>query len=325
MKHRVFRDLFITFILLIPVILCSGEGQIDISTAPFTISNPGSYIVVKDLIVAQTGKHAITIESDDVTVDLGGHTIKGPGKTAGNVGSGIYINGAENVTVKNGTIRDWRKFAINASSSNYCRFENITCRENYTGIATGNNCILINNICTNNSEEGIWCYGGSVVKNNVCSNNKTGILANGSHLENNTCTGNETGISTDSSIVLNNLVQSNTGVGINIYNATSARGNNCFYNYKHGIEAGFRCTIQKNTCSFNGTDPSNEGYGIYISTGQCSVIENELIENDKGLVCKDVNNYIAQNRAQGHGGAANDYDIVTGNTLGAGDLANVSF
>jgi len=70
---------------------------------PEVITRPGSYIVV-DNIDASAGGTAIRIQADDVTLDLGGYTIWGPG---GRQGFGIEIAGAANVTVRNGHLQDF--------------------------------------------------------------------------------------------------------------------------------------------------------------------------------------------------------------------------
>lgn len=82
-----------------------GDGCLAISSAPFTISNPGSYCLTKDISIT-TGT-AIQINSSDVTLDLGGHTLNG--LSSGSSTSAAAITDAytlrRNITVRNGTIR----------------------------------------------------------------------------------------------------------------------------------------------------------------------------------------------------------------------------
>src|SRR4030095_6606576 len=47
------------------------EPRTPISTLPFTISSPGSYYVTSNL-TGVAGQHGITINADNVTLDLGG-------------------------------------------------------------------------------------------------------------------------------------------------------------------------------------------------------------------------------------------------------------
>jgi nitrous oxidase accessory protein NosD len=63
---------------------------------------PGSYVLSNDLVVT-TAEPALTIRANNVTVDLNGHEVSGPGT---NSGTGILIQGASGVRLKNGYIRD---------------------------------------------------------------------------------------------------------------------------------------------------------------------------------------------------------------------------
>src|SRR5436853_6905176 len=50
------------------------EARTPISSAPFTITNPGSYYVTTNLTVSSG--NAVTIATNDVTLDLNGFTIR---------------------------------------------------------------------------------------------------------------------------------------------------------------------------------------------------------------------------------------------------------
>ena len=78
------------------------EPRTIISSVPFTISAPGSYYLSNNLTVA-TG-NAITIATNNVTLDLNGFTLSST--AAGANGSGVLINGAgENISIKDGVIQ----------------------------------------------------------------------------------------------------------------------------------------------------------------------------------------------------------------------------
>lgn len=81
--------------------LADAEARVPISAAPFTITNPGSYYLTRNL--TSTGQ-GIVIRADRVTLDLNGFFLQGPGS-----GYGIHIAGATNnprrdIAVRNGTI-----------------------------------------------------------------------------------------------------------------------------------------------------------------------------------------------------------------------------
>ena len=88
------------------------EPRIPISQAdiPLTISTPGSYYLTEDVTAAGT---AITVVVDDVTIDLAGFALVGPGS---GTNYGIYMSGRSNVEIRNGTVRDFR-YGIRESSS----------------------------------------------------------------------------------------------------------------------------------------------------------------------------------------------------------------
>jgi hypothetical protein len=78
------------------------EPRVPISSAPFTISQPGSYYLTTNLTVS--GGNAITIATNGVTLDLNGFTIASTAPSA--TGYGILINsGLRNIAIQNGFIQ----------------------------------------------------------------------------------------------------------------------------------------------------------------------------------------------------------------------------
>ncbi len=115
----------------------------------FIISQPGSYYLVGNLNVSTT-KHGVSIEADNVTLDLNGFALI---STAAS-GSGIGVNvptGRVSLCVRNGTVRGWRSHgvgAINASSSTLERLRAVS--NTGSGLQIGNesavrDCVLVGN------------------------------------------------------------------------------------------------------------------------------------------------------------------------------------
>jgi hypothetical protein len=77
------------------------EPRISISQAdiPLTISTRGSYYLTEEVTAAGT---AIAVDANNVTIDLMGYNLIGPGS---GTNYGIYMNGRSNVEIRNGTIR----------------------------------------------------------------------------------------------------------------------------------------------------------------------------------------------------------------------------
>jgi len=78
------------------------EPRVPISTAPFTITQPGSYYLTTNLTVS--GGNAITIATNGVTLDLNGFTISSTANPAS--GTAVLISGGlQDITIQNGHIR----------------------------------------------------------------------------------------------------------------------------------------------------------------------------------------------------------------------------
>jgi hypothetical protein len=78
------------------------EPRVPISSAPFTISQPGSYYLTTNLTVS--GGNAITIATNGVTLGLNGFTIASTANPAS--GTAVLINsGLRNITILNGFIQ----------------------------------------------------------------------------------------------------------------------------------------------------------------------------------------------------------------------------
>jgi hypothetical protein len=78
------------------------EPRVPISSAPFTISQPGSYYLTTNLTVS--GGDAITIAADGVTLDLNGFAIASTANPAS--GTAVLINGGlRDITIQNGHIQ----------------------------------------------------------------------------------------------------------------------------------------------------------------------------------------------------------------------------
>jgi parallel beta-helix repeat protein len=76
----------------------------------FVISQPGSYVLVGNVTMSDPNTTCIQVSAEDVTIDLNGHTISGPG-TAG-TSQGIDQTAGSRLRVFNGTVRDFGSIGI---------------------------------------------------------------------------------------------------------------------------------------------------------------------------------------------------------------------
>ena len=210
-----------------------------ITSLPYEIASPGFYFIDKDLVCA-AGTHGITITADNVTLDLMGFSLVGPGNTA--PANGIHMNGRINVEIRNGTIKNFGNYGIGDASplAKGHRIFNVRVWSNsVSGISIDGNSHLIDK-CTavsNGTGDGIWVGDSCIVTGSTCSNNgRYGIDAQtGSHVTGNTC-------------------NYNTLSGIYAAFGTSVIGNACYSNSEHGIYLQGRNLVDQNTAWFNASD-----------------------------------------------------------------------
>ncbi len=154
------------------------EPRIPISSAPFTISQPGSYFVTNNLYAASGD--GITVAADAVDIDLNGFTLDGPGM---GVGDGITDGGAtrSDVTVKNGTVRSWGDDGIDLASSLNVRIANISAHYNGgSGIETGSGTVEDCTVTGGASGlVGVRASAPAMITNCVVQGYGTGLALNG--------------------------------------------------------------------------------------------------------------------------------------------------
>ena len=76
-----------------------------ITTLPYTINTQGIYCLTGELSTIMTSGNAITINTNNVVLDLNGFKLGGLGAGPGTQATGIYANQLQNITIKNGTVR----------------------------------------------------------------------------------------------------------------------------------------------------------------------------------------------------------------------------
>jgi len=142
-----------------------GVVEISQKDVPFVITQPGSYFLISNLIVSSPDVSAITNNADNVTINLNGFTISGPGK--GISGIGIKNNmtrHVHNVVVKNGIVRGWG-IGIHLHGTNN-RVEDVRVFEAGHGIFVGKSSV-VSQCQVAFCAVGIGTDDGSMVLNNT--------------------------------------------------------------------------------------------------------------------------------------------------------------
>jgi parallel beta-helix repeat protein len=323
------------------ILLSSGyaAGLIDISYSPYTISQPGSYIVVADLTTPQD-LDCITIATSDVTIDLNGHTLYGAGSATGTFGAGIYAGSSNNIAVTNGVIRNFHDDAINAQGINVHVSRVRMFNTGGNGINVGENAVVVNNSAYQHGYSGIAVKAGSVVRDNAAKQ----CTFYGVYLTGNSCTAtgnsvadNMSGICSASggNTIIGNSAYSNDEYGIYLnVSGCIVSNNNASYNGLTGIFGQSGCTIIGNCTYSNGssgirvnngsevmhnTCRYNSYAGIQVSGDSNSVSQNVCTSNTYGLL-SGAGNYFEQNKLRSSYTAD---ESLGGSTEGSGVLANV--
>lgn len=85
------------------------EPRTAIASLPFTITSPGSYYLTGDLSTAGNG---VSVQARDVTIDMMGFTVTGPGPESGATGLFTSSASAENLTLRNGAFRSFENGVV---------------------------------------------------------------------------------------------------------------------------------------------------------------------------------------------------------------------
>jgi hypothetical protein len=262
------------------VIAGAGRVGTKISSLPYTISNPGFYFLGGDLTSSGNG---ITVDADNVTIDLMGYNLTGPGKASGgNVG--IDINSHNNIEIRNGTVQNFGSHGV-ASTTNRKQHRAMNLRVANNG-GTGINfylchsCQVKNCTVTENGLTGIWGgYENLIEGNTVYLNGSVGIATDWGALVTGNNSSKNLGHGIHTSIAANikgNTCYDNGGDGINVSNTCRVQGNSVISNTGSGISIGFSGAVLDNTASFN------QQYGINVFSGQCLVDRNTAQSNTLG-------------------------------------------
>jgi parallel beta-helix repeat protein len=319
---------------------CPGD-----SSNQFIINTGGSYYLIGK-ILGVANKNGISIQSDNVTVDLNGFAVNG------NVSSslaGIIVPGSHaNIAIRNGTVANWGGNGVDLSNANNAQIHHIRASNNSAGIITGYDSTVTNCTAYNNQLTGIRINHGTVANCSAFSNNgdgistdystvtnctsnnnhQNGITAAGSAITNCAASGNGDGFTVITSTVTNCDASLNNGYGISTDESTitncTAKDNangisgsvstiaNCTAsnNTTDGIVVSSFNAVAKNQCSSNG------GAGIHATAGTNKIEQNNVTSNDVGIQVDSSSNFIVGNSARGNAGTNGNYSIVAGNRIG---------
>lgn len=290
------------------------------ATASFRITQPGSYYLTGN-ITGASGKAGIEVNTNNVTIDLGGYTLQG---VAGSL-AGITHTAAvtQAVTVRNGIVRDWAGSGVDLAVSNDVSgslIENILAVANGSfGIRCGRGGIIRNCTATDHtgaSSFAFVAYNESIIESCTANANRVGYSVGiNSRVTNCSATSNSSlGFTLQGGIVFTNCISAaNQGSGFN----QSGSGAGLTYIHCQALNNasdGFSvqsAVFLECTASGNGT-VGTTGAGIRISNIDARVDGCTLVGNDLGLVATG-GCLIVRNSASGN---TTKFSLTGTNTVG---------
>ena len=242
-------------------------------TATYVIEAPGSYYLTGN-ITGESGKHGISVEADNVTIDLKGFSLIG---VAGSQSGIRFDSGTIGGAVRDGTIRLWGGRGIDAEELVTCRVAAVTCGDNGSdGIRLGTDGLATDCVVRGNDEWGIYGNDNCLIVRCVAHENGSGgfRLYSGGSIKN--CVAERTGpagILVNYESTVENCLSSFNGSGIVISNeGCQVRNNSCVSNYDHGILLqGTRSLIESNMIA---TRDAGDGVTVTGSAGPSLMVRN---------------------------------------------------
>lgn len=308
------------------------------ATNTFIIRQPGSYYLAGN-ITGASGKHGISVQADDVTLDLNGFVLKAGG--GGNFrGIDVPAN-RSNLAVRNGTIRGWTDGGIRAEAASNAVMERLRISDctgaigvivgnggmikdcssaaNGTGIRTPDRCHVINCIATTNTGNGFEATSYvSLIDCTSSRNGGHGFLADSrTAIVRCSATRNDLdGIHVESGCTIADCtVGNNLGSGIRALADTAIRNCTSIANTARGIVVSNGCRVVENTCDGNATGIRVENFGT--TDGNSNRIDgNSCSKNQIGVSVFGLLNQIVRNTANANSSAGYDISGPSLNQIG---------
>lgn len=263
----------------------------------YRITTGGSYYLTGN-VTGVAGKHGIEIAQWGVTVDLNGFEMNG-GAEGTLDAIAITAGGPPNITVRNGSVRNWGGNGINISVANSTRVEGIVAANNTgDGIIAGDYATVSHCSAYNNDGKGIIIGFGSTMTNCTAVSSGSNGISIGTGCVLTACVSiysGANGVTTGTDCVVTHCSISKSDTdGLRVTAGTSVSFCTVSDNGLDGIECSDGCLIQNNNCRGNGT-ATTVGAGIH-ATGSGNRIEgNQCADADRGIDVDAANNWIIRN------------------------------
>jgi|SRR5687768_10362852 len=248
------------------------------ATNTFIISQPGSYYFTGN-VTGESGKHGISIQANDVTLDLNGFALVSGG---GGAFRGVNVPAAQTgFSIRNGSVRGWTDGGVRAEAAvTLAEKLHLSANVGARGLAVGNGSIVRDCVSTGNGT-GFYCPDRTQMSHCIATvNTGTGF----------DCTSFVTIIDCTSS--RNGGTGIVAGVSSNVVRCNASR------NDQFGISTGEGCTIasciagsnQSNGIVLGGggtvqgcTTRANGDIGIWAAGNGSQIVGNTCDTNRRGI------------------------------------------
>ena len=301
-----------------------------LSEIPETLDWPCTVTLAGTLTMAASTEHGITVATNDVTIDLAGHALRGPGTGSG---AGIYQNaGLLNLAVRNGTLSGWQGpigGGVIADGMGIL-LEGLLVSSNKNGVVCGMGAVIRDCVANFNANYGIYADDGSRVSDcSVSYNGFKGLYVTRGSVQG--CTVESSahngltvtvgtirecsssfngldGISLAVGVIENCVGYANSGDGISVTGGGLASKCTAMYNREHGIHVVSYAVVDSCLARLNGD--GDFGAGIYASNLGNQLKNNWVNDNDVGIKVDGTGNFLANNTASKN---ATNWVVHTGN------------
>lgn len=285
----------------IEISAANTPGDNDASPSLYKITQPGSYYLTAN-ITGAAGRHGIEVAASNVTIDLNGFELNGSVATSL---SGIWcepLAGRRNLTVMNGTVRNWGQAGVGVRDADGGRILHVTASNNAgIGIDAGSMFNLADCLAMSNGSTGIRAIGCTISDCRALQNPLHGIDADGgSTLTRCTAESNgQDGIHISSGSTVTDSTASENG-GDGFYVNSWSRITNCVStsNDSDGVYASAGSSVIDSHFERNGLNGS--GAGIRVFGPQGRIEGNTCHDNELGIEVVSSGNIIIRNMCSGN-------------------------
>lgn len=300
------------------------------ASAVYRITQPGSYYLTGNVVAGPT-VNAFVFDVGNVSLDLNGYSVIGPGP--GGIGSGLVqvdLVESDPIIIRNGAVRDFGGTGIIFLGTTGAVIQDVVATDNGgQGIRVENDARVERCTASDNDSHGISVGNGSLVRGCVSINNNAGIAvgANSSVIDSrasfNTLDGlngsfnvsvhdsamtsnGDYGISLgNGASVRNSVASSNTSDGMRLGAGSSVIGSVARTNGGDGIESGTESVVRDCTASINGRN------GVFVQ-GRSMVIGNACHLNGASSSSAGIHVIGSDSHIEGNMTNFNDFGIAVG-------------